>query len=197
MLNKKRKGFMIVLSAPSGTGKTTVCREVVKKDKNVKYSISCTTRPRRKGERHGRDYLFCTREEFEEMIRKNKLLEYEEVYGYYYGTPRKKVEELLKKGYDVIADLDIKGALNLKKKLPGTVTVFLFPPSLKELERRLKKRGDSLKQVKERLKYAREEMERAKEFDYIVMNDKLKKTVEDILAIIRAERLKKERIYEG
>jgi len=191
-----RKPFLIVIAAPSGTGKTTLCRQIIKRDKKIKYSVSCTTRPKRKNERNGRDYFFYDKKEFEKMIKEGKLLEYENVYGYYYGTPKKRVENFLKKGYDVIMDLDIKGALNLKRSIPGTVTIFLLPPSLKELKRRLKRRGDDEKSLEERLKYAKKEIKKAEKFDYIVINDKLEKTVKEILCIIKAERLRKDRFYE-
>ena len=191
-----RKPFLIVIAAPSGTGKTTLCRQIIKRDKKIKYSVSCTTRPKRKNERNGRDYFFYDKKEFEKMIKEGKLLEYENVYGYYYGTPKKRVENFLKKGYDVIMDLDIKGALNLKRSIPGTVTIFLLPPSLKELKRRLKRRGDDEKSLEERLKYAKKEIKKAEKFDYIVINDKLEKTVKEILCIIKAERLRKDRFHE-
>lgn len=188
---------MIILSAPSGTGKTTLRRELLKRDSRVRYSVSATTRPKRSEEQDGADYLFISEAEFDELIDKDGLLEWEEVYGHRYGTPRARVEELLERGHDVVMDLDIKGALHVKRLYPTCVTIFLLPPSLEELRRRLETRGQDAKEVVQaRLDQAASEMKRAVEFNYVVENDTLDHTVHILSAIVEAERARSERIEE-
>jgi len=195
MLN--RTPFLFIISAPSGTGKTTLCRELVKADPGIKYSVSATTRSRRGKEEHGKDYLFLTEDEFRELERDGGLLEHEEVYGYLYGTPKAHVFEHMDHGYDVIFDLDIKGALNLKNTQKESVTVFVLPPSISELHRRLSVRArDTEEIIADRLAKAKDEIAKAREFDYVVVNDVLNECVKTLSAILAAERSRTKRIKE-
>lgn len=193
MLNSRP--FLIILSAPSGAGKTTLCRALVRHDSRVRYSVSATTRPRRGKEVDGVDYHFMTDAEFDELVGKRELVEWEEVYGYRYGTLRAQLEEFLDAGFDVVLALDIKGALNIKKCFPESVTVFLLPPSMEELRRRLTSRArEEAGVLAERLALARTEMERAFEFDYVVVNDSLAESIHLVTAILRAERSRSTRL---
>ena len=180
---------MFILSAPSGAGKTTLCRSLVRRDDKVRYSVSATTRPRRGKEENGKAYHFVSDEEFSSLAEQDGLLEWEEVYGYRYGTPKAQVQELLAAGFDVVLDMDINGALHLKRLYPESVTVFLLPPSLFELRRRLTARGrDDRETIEVRLARAEAEIERAREFDYAVMNDSLSASLALLQAILDAER---------
>ncbi len=193
-----RRPFAIVLSAPSGTGKTTICREVVKRDKDVVYSVSVTTRPRRAGEVDGVDYFFIEEEEFLEKVKRKEFIEYAEVFGYYYGTPVSNVREAFDSSKDIIMDLDINGALNIKRLFPeDSVTIFLLPPNLKELERRLiSRKRDPQRDMENRLERALKEVEFYKYYDYLIINDELEKAVSQVISIIDVERLKISRIKE-
>ena len=195
MLSKSHQPFLIVLSSPSGAGKTSICHEVVRQDKNVFYSVSATTRPRRAGERHRKSYIFLSEAEFQQMMKKKQLLEYATVYGYHYGTPKQPVRNAFQKGKDVIADLDIQGMRSCKKALPDrTVAIFILPPSIKELWRRLKTRGTETESELERRRSAlAAELKALPEFDYLVINDKLERAVRGVLTIINAERLRTSR----
>ncbi len=192
MLNKHHQPFLVVLSSPSGAGKTSICREVVRQDKNIFYSVSATTRPRRPDERNGKSYIFLSDDRFQRMLKQNQLLEYARVYGYFYGTPKQPVLNAFRKGKDVIADLDIQGMRSCKKLLPErTVTVFILPPSLKELTRRLKRRGtETPEEFNRRRSALATELAAIPEFDYLVINDKLNWAVRSVLAIINTERLR-------
>jgi len=184
-----RDPFLFILSAPSGAGKTTLCRSLVRRDDKVRYSVSATTRPRRGNEEDGKAYHFVNDAEFDRLIKEDDLLEWEEVYGYRYGTPKVQVEELLSQRFDVVLDTDIKGALHLKKLYPESVTVFLLPPSLSELRRRLTARGrDDRETIEARLARAEAEIELAGEFDYAVVNDSLSASLWLLRAILDAER---------
>ncbi len=180
---------MFILSAPSGAGKTTLCRSLVRRDDKVRYSVSTTTRPRRGKEENGKAYHFVSDEEFSSLAEQDGLLEWEKVYGYRYGTPKAQVQELLAAGFDVVLDMDINGALHLKERYPESVTVFLLPPSLFELRRRLTARGrDDRETIEVRLARAEAEIERAREFDYVVVNDSLSASLALLQAILDAER---------
>lgn len=191
MLN--RKPFIIILTAPSGTGKTTIVKGLLKLDPYLKYSISATTRLPREGEEDGKDYYFLKREDFEKWIEQGKLLEYTSLFGHYYGTPKDRVIEFLSQGYDAVMDLDIKGSGSIKKLYPDSVDIFLSPPSPEELLNRLKRRGEKEDELKRRLSKFKEEMETGARFTYFVVNDNLNETLRDIISIIRAERLKSKR----
>jgi len=184
-----RDPFLFILSAPSGAGKTTLCQALVRRDDKVRYSVSATTRPRRGKEVDGKAYHFVGDAEFDRLIKEDDLLEWEEVYGYRYGTPKVQVEELLSQGFDVVLDTDIKGALHLKRLYPESVTVFLLPPSISELRRRLTARGrDDRETIEARLARAEAEIELAGEFDYAVVNDSLSASLWLLRAILDAER---------
>ncbi len=187
--------FIIVISAPSGAGKTTIAKAVSERLKNVEYSISCTTRKKRDNEIDGRDYYFLDRPTFEKRINQGKLYEWAEVYGDLYGTPKESVLDFLKQGKSVLMDIDIQGAQKIKKIYPNGVFIFILPPSIKELEKRLLKRGkDSPDIIKTRLKSAEQEMKHRKEFDYLIINKNLDSTVEMVESIIKVEQCKTKRM---
>jgi len=188
-LNKK--GLLFVLSAPSGCGKTTVCKRLTAIFPRLSRSVSATTRPPRKNEVNGRDYYFVSGDEFRRMRKKGELLEWAPVFGYFYGTPKAPVNETLNRGEDMLLAIDVKGAGQVKKKAPRSVHIFLAPPSMDDLRKRLKKRGtDRLLEIKKRLDVARGEMAQAKRYDYIVVNDALKEAVGRIESIMRSEKRK-------
>jgi len=190
--------FLVVLSSPSGAGKTSICREVVRRDRKVAYSVSATTRPRRKGEAHGRSYWFYTDKRFKDLVRRNGLIEHAVVYDHYYGTPRARVTEQFRRGRDVIADLDIQGMRQCKQSLPGTVAIFVNAPSRTVLARRLRRRGtDSDRVIARREAELKSELAAIPEFDYLVVNDRLESAVDRVLAIIKAERLRTHRLRKG
>ncbi len=190
-----RKTFLFIVSAPSGTGKTTLCRALLRRDSGLAYSVSATTRPKRGKEVEGQDYYFMTDEEFDRAISEGALLEWEEVYGARYGTLRRQLEEKLDAGHDVILDLDVKGALHVKGIFPESVAVFLLPPTMEELRHRLITRGREGKDLIEaRLSQAESEIERAREFDYVVVNDSLAESAARLAAILDAERARTGRL---
>jgi len=193
----KHKPFIVVISAPSGAGKTTVLSRVRELDKNLFYSVSVTTRPPRPGEINGVDYIFVTKEKFREMIEKGELLEWAQVFGgEYYGTPKEPVFSALKEGKDVIMDLDIQGKINIEKLLhENLVSIFLFPPSLEELKKRLKKRKtESEEELAERLERAKIELQWADSYQYWVLSSEVEEAALSILTIIKAERMRRERL---
>ena len=193
----KDKGLLVVLSAPAGCGKDTVLAEVKKVDENVKQSISMTTRFPREGEKDGVDYYFTSQEDFENKIKENGFLEYVKYGVNYYGTPKKAIEEMVDSGKTVILKIEVEGAGNVRKIYPDAVSIFIMPPSFTELSRRLKKRGTETEEdICRRLKIAEDEMQRAKEYNYIVINDDLSVCVNDVLSIIKAERLKYSNMQE-
>jgi guanylate kinase len=185
----ERKGLLLVLSGPSGAGKGAVCKELQINETSMRLSVSATTRPPRRGEVEGADYFFLDKELFKKMIQDGQLLEYAEVYDNYYGTPRRFVEESLGEGLDIILEIDIQGALQVKEKYPEAVLVFIAPPSKRELEKRLIIRGtDSQEVIGRRLQCVAGEMKLASLYDYIVINDEISKAVNRIRAILTAEK---------
>src|ERR1700734_2068098 len=190
-----RRGLMFVLSSPSGAGKTTLSRMLLKADRNVELSVSVTTRPRRPGEVAGRDYHFIDVARFEAMVKRNELLEWAEVFGYRYGTPRRPVEKALRAGRDVLFDIDWQGTQQLREKARNDlVSVFILPPSVKELERRLKPRAqDSRDIIGARMAKASGEMSHWPEYDYVIVNRDKAEAFAEVRAILAAERLKRER----
>ena len=185
------RGLLAVISAPSGGGKGTIMKELFAKDDNLRLSVSATTRAPRPGEVDGTHYYFISREEFESLINQGKMLEHAEYVGNYYGTPRGPVEDWLAEGHDVLLEIEVQGGAQVKKIMPECVSIFVLPPSMKVLEERLRGRGtEEEKTLQERLSTARQEIPHVKEYDYIVFNDRLEDAVEDILAILRAEKLK-------
>ncbi len=188
MLKKKTRGQLIVLSGPSGVGKSTVISELMGQRKNLYFSVSSTTRAPRVGEADGVNYNFVSREEFERMIRDGELLEYTQYVGNYYGTSLKLIEDKLNAGCDVLLDIEVEGATNVRRKCPEAVLIFIIPPSFEELSRRLHARNTDDEDVIEgRLKQAREEYQRIPEYDYLVVNDKVSHAVAEIEAIFVAE----------
>lgn len=186
------EGLLLVISAPSGCGKDTVISSVLEKMKNDAYlSVSMTTRGIRPGEQEGINYYYVTEEEFFRNVNEGNMLEYARYGSNYYGTPVKPVKKLMSEGKVVILIIEVEGGGNVRKTFPEAVKVFIMPPSMQVLENRLRGRNtDSEQAILDRLEIAKKEMERAVEYDYIVENDKLETAVTDVLAIIRAERLK-------
>lgn len=192
---KREKGLLIVLSGPSGVGKGTVCGALRKEDTQIQYSISATTREPRTGETDGVSYFFKSKDEFKEMIENNELLEWAEYVGNYYGTPRKYVEDTLASGKDVILEIEVQGALQVKETFPEGVFIFLMPPSLKELRNRIESRGtESTELIDNRMSVAKEEIELMDKYDYVVENDEVHLAVERIKAIVTAENCRKDRL---
>lgn len=186
-----RKGLLIVISGASGTGKGTVCKKILADLPKIAYSISATTRAPRPGEVDGREYYFLNVEEFKAWIAEEKFLEYAEVYGNFYGTPLNKIEERLNRGEDIILEIDVQGALNVKKKCPEGIYIFLLPPSLEELKNRIEGRGtETPESLARRLKNAVAEIKIGLQYDYVVVNDTIDNAAAQIEAILIAERLK-------
>ncbi len=189
-----RTGRLFVISASSGTGKTTLARELLKEDKNLVQSISYTTRPPRVNEHNGEDYFFVTKKEFLDKKNRRGFLENANVFGHHYGTPKKEVDEHLKRGRDVLLLIDVQGAKKVKKKRPGAVFIFLTPPSKEELHQRLNKRGtESKKEIRRRLRVATRELVELNDpvlCDYRIVNRNISTAREVLKAIIRAERVK-------
>ncbi len=184
-------GLLIVVSGPAGVGKGTVVSLVREREKDVIFSVSATSRSPRPGEIDGRNYFFVTRERFEEMIQGNELLEWVDYCGNYYGTPKAYVESELEKGRIVLLEIDVEGANNIKKQYPQCILVFIMPPSLEELRRRITKRGTETPEVIEnRLKRAENEMRYSESYDHIIMNDTVEEAADRFLKIIRKERRK-------
>ena len=190
-----RRGLMLVLSSPSGAGKTTLSRRLLDEDNGVALSISVTTRKMRPGEKDGRDYHFIDRPRFDELIETNELLEWAEVFDNYYGTPRKPVMDALAAGHDVLFDIDWQGTQQLREKARGDlVSVFILPPSVPELEKRLHKRAqDDYETIHRRMAKAADEMSHWAEYDYVVVNHDIDQAFSEVQAILSAERLKRER----
>jgi guanylate kinase len=192
---RSRSGLAVVISAPSGTGKTTVCEKLAAEDPGIVKSISFTTRLRRKGEVEGRHYHFVTRKKFEEERDKGRFVEWAEVYGQYYGTPGDYLRKQIRSGKHVVLDIDVQGARSIKKCVPAAVLIFLLPPSLAELENRLKKRGsNSAEDMRTRLRNAVAEFGCYRMFDYLVVNEKLEEAAGSVKAIIATEKHRSDRI---
>jgi len=195
-LEIKSKNFCIVLSSPSGAGKTSISKRLLQKDRKLALSISCTTRPRRKGEINKKDYIFISDEDFKRQIKKGKFLEQASVFGYRYGTLAQTVNNFFKKKRDVLFDIDWQGFQQLKQSGMDVVGIFILPPNKKELIRRLKKRGrDTSEEMKKRMSLAQDEISHFPEYDYVVVNDSIDLCVSKIQNIINAERLKKSNQY--
>ena len=198
-LNKAygRRGLMLVLSSPSGAGKTTLSKKLVELDSNLIMSTSYTTRTKRVGEKDGQDYHFVEVGDFKEMIEEDQLLEYALVFGNYYGTPRLPVEKYLAQGKDVVFDIDWQGAQQLaqqKCSVEDVVSIFILPPSASELESRLKTRNqDSISEVESRMSQAASELSHYDEYNYIMVNNEIEESIKTLKAIVKAERLKTSR----
>ena len=185
------KGKLFVISGPSGAGKSTVITRLLKQLNNVYFSISATTREPRRGERDGVDYHFIAKEEFEQLIENDQLLEYAEFVGNFYGTPAIPVDEKLNAGYDVILDIETKGAEQVMSKRPDAISIFIFPGSFEILEQRLRLRGtDSEEKILGRLAQAKIECQKAEMYDYIIINDRFETACDEVISIITAEKCK-------
>ena len=191
-LNKK-KGVMLVLSSPSGAGKSSICKSLMSLDKNLSLSVSTTTRKKRPNEKSGEDYIFVSTEEFENMLSNNNFIEYANVFDNYYGTVKSLVDNKINNGQDLIFDIDWQGAQQLREKMrENVVSIFILPPSKRELERRLKSRGqDSDEVVKKRMDGASAEITHWAEYDYVIINEDLNKSVNAVLGVLKAERMKR------
>jgi guanylate kinase len=189
-------GIVYIISAPSGSGKSTLVNEIGKVVPGLKFSVSYTTRPRRGSEQHGREYLFTSQEEFERMMRGGDFLEHASVFGNYYGTSRSALEEARREGKDLLLDIDVQGAAQVKEKLPEAVSIFILPPSKEILEKRLRRRseveqGISEETIRRRLQTATKEIENYSKYDYILVNDRLEDSIDALKAIVSAERYKR------
>ena len=191
----RRRGLMLVLSSPSGAGKTTIAREILSRDDNLRMSVSATTRPKRPGEVEGHDYYFVKEEAFRLMVNRQELLEHATVFGNLYGTPRKAVEGSLAAGQDVLFDIDWQGTQQLRESArEDLVSIFILPPGTRELERRLKSRAqDSAEVVAQRMSKAADEMSHWPEYDYVIVNQDIRTSVGQVQAILTAERLRRDR----
>ena len=191
----KRRGFMLALSSPSGAGKTTLSRRLMAQDEALRFSVSVTTRPKRPVEQDGKDYHFVDADQFEAMSQAGELLEHANVFGHQYGTPAKAVEQHLAAGHDVLFEIDWQGYRQLKEKCPQDVVgVFILPPSMPELQRRLTQRGQDEAQVmQQRMQQATSEISHWQEYEYVLMNTDLDVALENLGHIIEAERLRRER----
>lgn len=194
-MNIKRRGLMLVLSSPSGAGKTSIAHALLKQDNHLKNSVSATTRPKRPSETHGKDYLFISTDEFREMRDNDAFLEHAEVFGNFYGSPKEFVFEKLEEGLDVIFDIDWQGTQQIAQIAPNDlVTVFILPPSFSILHERLKLRAqDDEETIAKRMSEARSEMSHWPEYDYVIINDDFEKSVMQVNAILNAERAKRKR----
>lgn len=193
-----KRGIIIVISAPSGAGKLTLLTKVRETAAHLAAPVSATTRPQRNGEEDGRDYHFLSREEFEARLARNEFVEWAEVHGNLYGTLVEELERCMATGQDVLLELDVQGMRSLKQLFPDAVSIFLMPPSIEELERRLRRRGtDQEADIALRLRNAREEMAARSEFDYIIVNDQVERAAADMAAIMRAEHCRAHRQLQG
>lgn len=188
------KGFLLIISGPAGTGKGTVCKELLRRNKDIVFSVSATTRKPREGEIDGVNYYFVNEEKFKSMIENDEFLEYAYVHTNYYGTPKKFVLEQIEKGEIVLLEIDVQGAMQIKKNYPEAVFIFLLPPTMEELKNRIIKRGtESEEDINRRYENAFKELDFVDNYDYFVINDVIEDAVADIEAIIKAEKLKVKR----
>jgi guanylate kinase len=192
----RMSGILYIISAPSGSGKSTLVNEMRKFVPNLEFSISFTTRAPRGSEQNGREYYFITRPEFEEMLARDEFLEYAKVFDNYYGTAKSVLEQAFRRGNDVLLDIDVQGERQVKKKMPEAVSIFVLPPSRVELESRLRKRSisenvRSEETIRQRLDRARKEIENYPNYDYILVNDRLEQSVDQLQAIVLGERYKR------
>jgi len=198
ILKREKEGLIIVISAPSGAGKTTLCKRLLQALPFLTYSVSFTTRQPRKNEIEGIDYYFVSIEEFKKMIGRKEFVEWTEVHGEFYGTSSTFLDKIIKGGKDAILEVDVEGGINIKKHYPQATLIFILPPSWEELEKRLKIRGtETDEKIRKRIERARKEVEYAGCYDYLVINNNINNTLQDLLAIIRAERCRTTRnIYK-
>ncbi|MDO4207761.1 MAG: guanylate kinase [Lachnospiraceae bacterium] len=187
------KGVLVVVSGLSGAGKGTICKRLLEKYPDYVLSVSVTSRKPREGEEHGREYFFITKEEFEDRINQGKLLEFAQYVGNYYGTPKDWVEEQLNAGKDIVLEIELQGAFQVRKKIPEAVLIFVLPPDMEELKRRLVNRGtETMEEIDRRIQRALEEMEFVPEYDYVIINEDVEKSVDMLHNIVRSEKNKGE-----
>ena len=185
-MNSKKRGMLVLYTGSSGVGKGTIMQELLKRDKNIRLSVSNTTRPPREGEIDGVHYNFVTKEQFESLIQKDGYLEYAEYCGNYYGTPKQQVEDLLSQGYDVFLEIEVCGGLQIMEKYPDVLSIFVLPPSMDTLEKRLRDRNtEDEETILERLGQAKREIGCKDKYKYVVVNDKLDDAVDEILDILK------------
>ena len=198
MIRKKKNGELIIISGTTCAGKGTVVKKLVEKNPDLKVSISYTSREKRDGEIEGKDYYFVSSSEFEKKIENGDFLEYAKVqYGKYYGTPKKEVHDLLEQGFDVILEIDVQGAQQIKEMFPQTILIFIMASSMSEVKRRIKARGKETKeQILERFKVAYNELNEIPKYNYVVVNDNLDETVAKVEAILLSEKCRVDRIEE-
>ncbi len=185
-MNNKKRGMLVLYTGSSGVGKGTIMQELLKRDKNIRLSVSNTTRSPRNGEIDGVHYNFVTKEQFESLIKKDGYLEYAQYCGNYYGTPKQQVEDLLNQGYDVFLEIEVCGGLQIMEKYPDVLSIFVLPPSIDTLEKRLRKRNtENEETILERLGQAKREIGFKDKYKYAVVNDKLEDAVDEIINIIK------------
>ena len=190
MALESMRGNLFVVVAPSGAGKTSLVSKLLEREPNIRLSVSFTTRAPREGEQDGRDYHFVSRETFEEMVRSADFLEHAEVYGNYYGTSRRWIEEQLSGDHDVLLEIDWQGARQVRRLFPQMVGIFILPPSIAELRRRLESRGtDSAETIARRMASAREDISHVLEFECIIVNETFEAALDDLIAVVRAARV--------
>lgn len=191
---KNKDGLLVVFSGPSGVGKDSLLQRLLEVNPQISLSISATTRAPRGAEQHGKDYYFLTKEKFQEIIKQDGMLEHAVYCDNYYGTPRQLVEEGIRQGRDVILEIEVQGGAQVRQKNPASVSIFVLPPSMRVLSQRLHKRGtDSEEVIQKRLAKAREEIQKAEQYDYVVINDDLEECVQEICEILSAEKKKASR----
>ena len=184
--------IVYIVSAPSGSGKSTLVNELFKVVKHLDFSISYATRPPRGSEQNGKEYFFVTKEQFEAMIKADEFLEYANVFGYYYGTAKRFLRDAEARGNDLLLDIDVQGAQQVKKSIPDAASIFILPPDREKLEWRLRNRGlDSEEVIRRRLDTARREIENYSKYDYILVNERLERATDELKAIVLAERIKR------
>lgn len=198
MLKTTKRGSLIIISGTTCAGKGTVIRELLKRNDQLYLSISYTTREKREGDIDGKDYFFITNDEFEDKIKKDDFLEYAKVqYDRYYGTPKKEIEKKLSEGKDVILEIDVQGAQQIKKKMPETILIFIMAPSMEEVKRRIKERNtETPEQILKRFEVAYREINEIPKYNYVVVNDRLEETVKKVEAILLSEKCRVDRIEE-
>ncbi len=197
IIKSNSKGSLIVISGPSGAGKDSICKELENYNNNFWLSISCTTRKPRNGEKDSVDYYFINKNEFEKRIKQGEFLEYAKYNNFYYGTPKSKINEHLNNGIDVILIVEVQGALKIKHKVPEAIFIFIMPPTMKDLIKRLKKRGtETNSNIIERFKKAYKEINEISKYNYVVVNDELDKATKKVNAIIEAQKCRVDRIEE-
>lgn len=188
-MNNKKRGMLVLYTGSSGVGKGTIMQELLKRDKNIRLSVSNTTRSPRNGEIDGVHYNFVTKEQFESLIKKDGYLEYAQYCGNYYGTPKQQVEDLLNQGYDVFLEIEVCGGLQIMEKYPDVLSIFVLPPSIDTLEKRLRKRNtENEETILERLGQAKREISFKDKYKYAVVNDKLEDAVDEIINIIKTKK---------